>query len=181
VRLELGVGERVVGRADHRDGGGPGLGRVLCERDRLGRRLRPHVDGHVHVRGRRFEPRLGERPALGRAEEDPLPGRPRDEYAVAAAPRDEGGEAADGVLVQARPTVAQRRDDRRDRSVQRHAPTVSVHLCGQSRRRLPAPACAMAPASIGLLGDGGWKWTRAPPRAWNLASVFTSFRIEAVA
>ena len=121
VRLELGGVEGEVRRADDRDGRGAGLRGVLGQRDRLGGRLRARVHGDLEPVG----DGVGATPRRARDARPwraggPLPRRPRDEDAVAPAGRDERAETVDRALVEARPSVAQRRHDRGHRSVQRH-------------------------------------------------------------
>ena len=92
--------ERVVRRPDDRDGGRADLGRVLRERNRLGRGLRAAVHRDVERVRRGRDEELGRPPALVLPQQDSLAGRPEREDPVEAA----GGQILDvrleHVLVQ---------------------------------------------------------------------------------
>ena len=116
--------ERVVRRPDHGDRVRTDLGRVSRERDRLGRRLRPAVNGDVEpVSGRIDEQHRSPLP-LVRREQDALTGRAERKDPVEPARAQVLDVRGERVLVESLSVVPKGRDRGGERSFQ-HAPTLS--------------------------------------------------------
>ncbi len=142
------VVELEVRRRDHRDRVGAGRGRVLGERDRVGGRLRAAVDGDLEPVPRGLDVELGDAPALGEREQDPLAVRPQREQPVEPAGGEEVDDRPDPVLVDCGAAVAERRDRGGESSRQHARDSIgrcrrsagSRGRCPTSCRPIPTPA-----------------------------------------
>jgi hypothetical protein len=116
VRHERALVEWEVRRRDHGDGGRAGLGGVCGERNGLGGRLRPAVDGDGEsARGRGEEELRRAAPLHGR-EQDSLARRPEREDPVDPARGEELRIRREGALVERGAAVAKRCQRGRERS-----------------------------------------------------------------
>ena len=108
--------ELEVRRADDDDGIGAHLGGVRRERDRVRRRLRTAVHGHLEPSIGRLQEEVRCAAPLLDAEQDPLAGSSEREDPVEPRADEEVHERREGVLVERAALIAERRHRRRQRT-----------------------------------------------------------------